>query len=310
MDLIIVNYKSTDFLHACLDSIYNSLNGLSVNIYVSNNCPNDKLYSIKHDFPEINLIENESNVGFSKAINKILKNTSAPYIVLLNPDTIVDSSFFETMTSFMESNKGVGIAGPKIFDLDGGIQGSARSFPTICSSFSGRTSLLSKFFPNNRFTLKSVLSNNSDGKTPMEVDWVSGACMVVRRKALENVGLLDEGFFLYWEDADWCRRMGNGGWKVIYYPKASIKHMVGGSSERNILRSTYEFHKSAYRLYKKYHNPSRSFLKLAVFLGLTCRFLFILNIQLARRFLIKMKQKYSTNKPLTPGKTHFMKTDE
>jgi len=295
-----------NFLHACLYSIYNALNGFSVNIYVSNNCPNERLSSIKHDFPEINLIENESNIGFSKAINKILINTSAPYIVLLNPDTIVNPCFFQTMTSFMENNKDVGIAGPKVLDADGSIQGSARSFPTIWSSFFGRTSLLSKYFPKNRFTLRSILSTNSDGKTPMEVGWVSGACMVVRRKALENVGLLDERFFLYWEDADWCRRMWNENWKVIYYPKASIKHKVGGSSERNLLRSIYEFHKSAYRLYKKYYNSSHSFLKLAIFVGLTCRFLLVLNIQLVRRLLIKIKQKYSTNKPLSPGKTHFM----
>ena len=115
--------------------------------------------------------------------------------------------------------------------------------------------------------------------------------MVVRRKALENVGLLDERFFLYWEDADWCRRMWDNGWKVVYYPNTFIKHHIGGSSEQNILQATYEFHKSAYRLYTKYKNPTSSFLKMAVFLGLACRFIGVLGIQLVRRFLLRLKEK-------------------
>jgi GT2 family glycosyltransferase len=86
----------------------------------------------------------------------------------------------------------------------------------------------------------------------MEVDWVSGACMVIRRKAIKDVGLLDERFFMYWEDADWCRRMWEKGWKVVYFPQAAIYHHVGKSSDSRPLRSIYHFHKSAYRLHEKY----------------------------------------------------------
>ena len=292
MDLVIVNYKSTNLLHACLSSINDSVNGSMPQIYVFDNGSQDHVHVIKQDFPTVNLIESQSNIGFSKAVNRILKYSSNPYIVLLNPDTVVGPRFFDIMKSFMNSNQDVGIAGPKIFNTNGSIQGSARAFPTFYSAFFGRSSWISKCFPHNRFTLNCLLSNNSDGKTPLEVDWVSGACMVVRRKALENVGLLDERFFLYWEDADWCRRMWDNGWKVVYNPKASIKHLVGGSSEQNILRATYEFHKSAYRLYVKHKNSSRSFLKYAVFVALACRFVWALTIRLVRRFFINRISNY------------------
>lgn len=120
-------------------------------------------------------------------------------------------------------------------------------------------------------TLKSLQSLNSDGFSPMEVDWVSGACMVVNRKAIEKVGYLDERFFLYWEDADWCRRMAESGWKVVYYPKTAVRHFTGASSQKKLFKSVVEFHKSAYRLFEKYNKPILNFLNLLILCGLFFR---------------------------------------
>ena len=310
MDLIFVNYNSSKLLYECLSSINKSPNGFAYNIFVFDNGSQDPVHVIKHDFPAVSLIENESNVGFSKAVNQIIKCTSNPYIVLLNPDTVINPCFFDRMKSFMDSNKDVGIAGPKIFNSNGSIQGSGRAFPTFYSAFFGRSSWVSKFFPRNRFTLNFLLSNNSDGKTPMEVGWISGACMVVRRKALEKVGLLDERFFLYWEDVDWCRRMWDNGWKVVYYPGASIQHQVGGSSDQNIWRTTYEFHKSAYRYFTKYENPSSLFLKMTIFFGLSCRFTWILGIRLVKRLFLRFKKKFKADDPLKLNMNKILKADD
>ncbi len=112
--------------------------------------------------------------------------------------------------------------------------------------------------------------------------------MVVRRKAIDDVGLLDERFFLYWEDVDWCKRMWKRGWKVSYFPQASIEHYVGGSSEQNLTRAVFEFHKSAYRYFKKYYKSYRLILKPVVFLGLSFRFFVLFFLRLARRWIVKL----------------------
>jgi GT2 family glycosyltransferase len=135
--------------------------------------------------------------------------------------------FIEASIRFIDQNDNIGIMGPMIFDEDGGVQGSARSFPTILTSLFGRNSPITKIFPNNSITRSNILTNQSDGKTPMEVDWVSGACMVVRREAMQAVGGFDERFFLYWEDTDLCKRIRDAGWKVVYFPAAKVIHSVG-----------------------------------------------------------------------------------
>ncbi|MBT8364078.1 MAG: glycosyltransferase family 2 protein [Deltaproteobacteria bacterium] len=285
MDLIIVNYKTTDYLHACLKSVYDSLNGVPANIHVFDNGSSDHVDQIKDAFPQVNLHKHKHNLGFSKAVNRILKNTFSPYAVLLNPDATVKNGLFESARSYMDNNPEVGIIGPKILDPDGSVQGSARAFPTILSACAGRRSLLTKLFPKNGFVCSNILSNKSDGRNPMQVDWVSGACMVVRREALEAVGGFDERFFLYWEDVDLCKRMDSQGWKVIYHPKGAIEHAVGGSSEHNLIRSVFEFHRSAYHYYMKHHDSYRQILKLLLIPALSVRFAGVLLIQSLRRMV-------------------------
>ena len=282
MDLIIVNYKTTDYLHACLNSIYESLNSVPANIHVFDNGSSDHVDRLKDDFPQVNLYKHKHNLGFSKAVNRVLKNTFSPYAVLLNPDTIVKNGLFESAKSYMDSNPEVGIIGPKILDPDGCVQGSARAFPTILSAIAGRRSLLTKLFPKIGIVCANILSNASDGRNPMEVDWVSGACMVIRREALEEVGGLDERFFLYWEDVDLCKRMDRRGWKVIYFPAGTIEHAVGGSSEHNLIRSVYQFHRSAYHYYLKHHDLYRPILKPILVCGLSSRFVGVLFVQSLR----------------------------
>ena len=286
LDIVIVNYNSTDHLLGCLKSLVDNCCDIPVNIMVYDNASKeDDVDRLKRAFPQILLTKNNRNLGFAKAVNKGLKKGSEPYILILNPDTLVQPGFITTAIRHMSDHPEVGILGPKIFDHDGAIQGSARAFPNLLTAIFGRKSILSKIFPKNPITRENILTDRSDGMTPMEVDWVSGACMMVRREAVNQVGLLDETFFMYWEDADWCRRIWQKGWKVIYFPSASVTHYVGVSSETNIFRSVFEFHRSIFRLFDKHAKAPYSLLKPIVFWGIIYRFLFVFVSQLARKFL-------------------------
>jgi len=286
LDIVIVNYNSTEQLLWCLKSLFDGSNVVSLRVQVHDNASRkDDVDCLKRAFPQISLTKNKQNLGFAKAVNNGLKQGNAPYILILNPDTLVQSGLISTAMGYMADHPEVGVLGPKILDRDGAIQGSARAFPNLLTAIFGRKSVLSRIFPTNPITRENILTDRSDGTTPMEVDWVSGACMLVRREVVNQVGLLDETFFMYWEDADWCRRVWQKGWKVVYFPNVSVTHYVGVSSETNIFRSVFEFHRSIFRLFNKHAKPPYSLLKPIVFWGIIYRFLFVFLSQLVRKFL-------------------------
>lgn len=281
LDIVIVNHKSTEFLMHCLHSVFTSKNGVPIQVFLEDNNSQDGVEHVKETFPHVDLTMNDCNMGFARAVNQAIRKGCAPYVMLLNPDTVLSKELISSTLDYIESNPKVGIVGPRILDRDGSIQGSARRFPTVLTGFFGRTTLLSRLFPRNRFTCANILTIECDGKTPLEVDWVSGACMLIRRKALADVGHFDERFFLYWEDADLCRRVREYGWKVMYYPATSIMHHVGGSSDKNPFRSVFEFHKSSYFLFTKYAKGKIRLMKPLAIVGLSLH----LTIVLARHSL-------------------------
>ncbi|MDM8541017.1 glycosyltransferase [Desulfococcaceae bacterium HSG9] len=282
IDIIIVNYNSTDYLIPCLQTIYKALSDWSVNIFVQDNSDNDEVDRVGPLFPKVHITKNSCNIGFGAAVNKALKQSSAPYAVLLNPDSYIVDESFGTIFDYMQAHPDVGIVGPRIYDADGAVQGSARSFPTPLTALFGRNTLVTKLFPNNPITTANLLTKQSDGITPMEVDWVSGACMIVRRKAIEDVGYFDERFFMYWEDADWCRRMWQDGWKVVYFPKSSVVHYVGVSSKQLIPRTLIEFHKSSYRLFAKHSKSFHWIVNSLVIASLALRLCIVLIFSIPR----------------------------
>lgn len=252
VDIIIVNYHSGEYLKKCLLSIEAERDNRVIHVYVQNNSANENIVYPQNPHLKLLITSNERNIGFAAAVNRAVAMSNSPYFLLLNPDSIIHKRFFSSAINYLERNETIGILGPRIFETDGTVQGSARFFPNPLTALFGRTSLLSKLFPGNRWTCKNMVAHASDINTPVKVDWVSGAAMVVRRRALTDVGLLDERFFMYWEDADWCRRMWEKGWQVVYFPQAEVTHHAGKSSAGAPLRSTLEFHKSAYRLFVKY----------------------------------------------------------
>jgi GT2 family glycosyltransferase len=278
IDIIIVNFNSTDFALKCIHSIHKKLSLSNYNIVVIDNSSSDNPGRIKERYQEIDLILNDRNLGFAKAVNTALKRTSEELILLLNPDSMVFNDNLITLIDYINENENIAIVGPKILDHDGEIQGSARKFPNILTSIFGRKSPITKLFPNNTIIKKQFPCFLENGNHPIIVDWVSGACMLAKRCALEQVGGFDTKFFLYWEDADLCKRLKSNGWQVAYHPAAEIIHHVGKSSDSAPVFSIYQFHKSSYLLYTKELKRSAKILKPFALLGLSIRCLFVMGL--------------------------------
>lgn len=259
-DIIIVNYNSARHAEVNIEALLNSKFEDCINIILIDNNSSEDPLPLKHKFPRIELILNKKNVGFAAASNQAILQSRAPYIVLINPDAYVEKKFFRKVLSHFQKNETIGIMGPRILNYDGSVQGSARAFPSPLTALFGRNSYLTRLMPNNAISRANVLNLNEAKDRCMDVDWVSGACMIIRRDALAQTGNLDDRFFMYWEDADLCRRMWEKGWKVVYYPKAVVHHQVGQSSRTMPYGTIMHFHKSAYSLFAKY---SKSYYRFA-----------------------------------------------
>jgi N-acetylglucosaminyl-diphospho-decaprenol L-rhamnosyltransferase len=248
--VIIVNYASWPLTLRCIESLQQTRYG-DLEIFVVDND------SIKPpELPSwVRLIRNKENIGFARAHNRGIAASNGDPVVLINPDTLVERDFFEHLEAFVSENPKAGISGPRIVDSEGRLQLSARREISALSGFLGRTSLLTRFFPDSSI-VKSQFPAVTDKSRPTSVDWISGACMVVRRDTLRDVGPLDERFFMYFEDADLCRRARAAGWLVYYLPHIEIVHQTGASS-RSKPKAIWLLHKSAFRYHRKHgvHGP-------------------------------------------------------
>ena len=220
--VVIVNYNHDELLYRCVDSILRSRQvPVEVNV-VDNNSVSPPLNIADDGVPLVKVIANKRNLGFARAANRAIERAGTKYILLLNPDTVVKPDTIGNMVEFMEENPDVGLAGCKMFYPDGTLQWSCRTFYTPITILF-RRSPLGKLWPNNPVSRKHLMAD-WDHATARPVDWMLGACLMARREAIEVVGLLDENFFLYFEDVDWCYRMQQHGWKVYYFPGAEIVH--------------------------------------------------------------------------------------
>jgi len=283
IDIIIVNYNSTDYLLKCLESIFANTGKADVNVIVVDNNSQNQVEQIAKIYPRVAFIQNTTNIGFAAAINQGIRESNSKYILFLNPDTHIVPVFFRPILQYMETHPHTGILGPKILDTDGTVQGSARAFPNALTALYGRSSPLTKYFPNNPVSRANIMTIGINKKSPMEVDWVSGACMMARRQAIEEVGAMDEHFFMYWEDADLCRRMWINGWKVIYLPEVSLYHHIGKSSDSRPLRSIYHFHRSSFLYFDRHASSRYNIFKPFVLTLLFLRCLLVLLLNLLHR---------------------------
>lgn len=296
VDVIIVNYNSTEYTLRCIESVLKNVKIKQLRFIVVDNKSNDLPEKITETFPEVYLIKNPKNLGFGKAINIALKYTTSEYILLLNPDSEVKDRTFACIFDYLEMHTDISVAGPMVLDSDGSLQGSARRFPTAWTSIFGRKSPLTKLFPNNPITKKEFLCFNCDKDNAIDVDWVSGACMIVRRKTIKQIGGFDERFFLYWEDTDLCKRIKESGGRVVYYPKTCIFHSVGKSSEKKAIGAILHFHISCFKLFGKHARMPWKLLIPIAFAGLTARCLFVFLLYAGNSALLAIKCKKSSSK--------------
>ena len=231
---------------------------------VDNGSHDGSVSEVKRAFLFVHIIENERNLGFAKAVNQGLQKASGKYVLLLNPDTQVKDGAIERLVSFMDSNSDVGVAGAQLLNSNGSKQNSIANFPSL------GTELLNKSLLRWLFS-KKFPGKEADYPEPVEVDSVIGACMAVRREAIEQVGPLDEDCFLFLEETDWCYRMKRAGWKIYHVPQAEVYHFQGKSAEREKKRAKVEYYRSRYHFFKKNRGNLQWFILLG---GLMIRLVF------------------------------------
>jgi GT2 family glycosyltransferase/lipopolysaccharide/colanic/teichoic acid biosynthesis glycosyltransferase len=259
LSIIIVNYNVREFLHHALVSLQKAMKGIRGEIIVVDNASDDgSIEMVRRRFPKVHLIANKSNLGFAKANNVGLKIARGRYILLINPDTLVQEDTLQVMIRFFEENPDVGLAGCKILNPDGTFQlACRRSFPAPWDAFTKMTGL-SALFPGSRLFGRYNLTYLSPDET-YELDAVSGSFMMVRREAYEQVGGLDEEFFMYGEDLDWCYRIQRGGWKNYYVHSTQIIHYKGESTKRSSLDEIRTFYQAMHLFVQKHLSSSLVF---------------------------------------------------
>lgn len=263
LSIIIVNYQTYDLTKQTIESVINKNHPFTYEIYLVDDASQDgSLERLQQDFKEesadglIKFIVSPENNGFAHANNLALKQTKARYVLLLNSDTVILNDCLAKCLNFIEKDESIGALGCKVLLPDGNLDKACRrSFPTFSVS-AYRMLGLSHIFPESKRFGKYNLTYLDENQT-YEVDCLTGAFMLVRSKAIHSVGLLDEKFFMYGEDIDWCYRIKAEGWKVMYYADAEIVHYKGGSKhgpEKSNL--TYEFYRAMYLFYNKHYKDT------------------------------------------------------
>ncbi len=258
VSVVIVNWKTPALLARCLDSIKLEPRFGDFEVWVVDNDSGDEsVEMLKTRYPQVKLIENKDNLGFSKACNQAIPESHGEFVLLLNPDTEVKDGAIGKLAQYLEEHPECGAVGPKVLNTDGTLQlACRRSFPSVKAAFF-RVTYLSRLFPKSKTLSEYNLTFQDPDKT-VEVDALSGSCMMVRRQAIDKIGLLDEDIFMFGEDIDWCWRIKQAGWSVFYLPSAVIYHVHGASSRLRPVGATINLHKGMEVFYRKHLAPNHS----------------------------------------------------
>lgn len=273
VSIIIVNYNTRQLTLDCLASVYASKTSYQYEVIVIDNASHDgSVEAIRDGYPEIQLITNRDNTGFAVANNQGMEVAKGRYILLLNSDTVVQPDTLHTMIGFMDRHPEMGASGCKVILPDGSLDKACkRGFPTPSASFYYAFGI-SRLFPDRpKFNQYQLGHLSPDDEYP--VDCLVGAFMLVRRETIDQVGGLDETFFMYGEDIDWCYRIKEAGWGIFYYPRTYIVHYKGGSARRKPLKITYEFHRAMWVFHRKHYAKKYNLLtNTAVWMGISLKF--------------------------------------
>ena len=244
LSVAIVNYNTKEELNNCLISIFNSKQDTKFSVFVVDNNSNDGSANyVESVFPQVSLIKNNQNLGFARANNQVLANIQSEFVLLLNPDTIVYDHVFDLTIEFLRNTQEAGMVTCKLLKPDQKLDlACRRSFPSVFDGFC-RAVGLSRLFPKSRIFARYNMTYLDENETN-EVDAVNGAFMMIKKQALNEVGLFDENYFMYMEDLDLCFRFRRKGWKIFYFPKTKVLHLKGKSGKKDSERMILEFFRS------------------------------------------------------------------
>ncbi len=279
LEIVIVSWNVSALLARCLDSILAQpgagapqgervpLGGYRLRVHVVDNASGDDTCAmVAQRYPWVRLTRSEANLGFTGGNNLAIRQAEGRYILLLNPDTELAGGALAAMLDYMEAYPRVGALGPQLRYGDGRPQSSRRRFPTLGMALMEST-VLEQWFPRNRWAARYRMDDQPDD-APQAVDWLTGACLLTRRAVWQEIGLLDDGFFMYSEELDWCRRAADAGWERVYLPEAVVVHHEGQSSGQVAARRHILFNASKVRYFAKHHGRwQAAFLRLCLLLG-------------------------------------------
>lgn len=245
LSIVIINRNTKELLRSCIGSIEKTVQSLTFEIWVVDNGSYDgSVEAIRSNYPQVKFIENRNNLGFAAANNQAIRCACGRYVVLLNTDTVLTESALSNIINFMDRHPRVGVCGGQLLNNDGSPQNSIANIPTLATELLNK-SLLRRLFPS-RYPGKETLYDY-----PVEVESIIGACMVVRKEAIDQVGLLDESYFFYFEETAWCLSMKKKGWQIYFEPTSKIYHLQGHTAKKNVLATRIEYWKSRYTFFRK-----------------------------------------------------------
>jgi hypothetical protein len=252
VSVVIVSHNSGSLLLKTLASLAAGRSDPKPEVIVVDNASSDGSVGwAEQAFPWVRYLRLPTNRGFGAANNRGAGESSGRWVLFLNPDTEVRAGAIERLRAFLQGNARVGAVGPKLLNPDGSLQNSFRNFPTFSAAIANSHSILTRLLPSNRLSgryLRPAMDPMNGGR----VDWISGACMMIRREAGNSVGWFDEGYFVFCEDVDLCHRLAQAGWTTHYLPQAEVVHHVGISKSPPSMRLVAERHKSMWRYYTKF----------------------------------------------------------
>ena len=253
LGLVIVTFHCRELVLECLESIATHLHGALAAVVVVDNASHDgTVEGIRERFPSVSVIEQSSNGGFAAAADAgILALPDHDVVCLLNPDAILLDDGLLAAASYLDVHQDVGVLGARIENPDGSLQPSCRAFPGHLTVLFNRHSLVTKLLPGNRWSQRYLMTDWPHDEV-RDVDWVSGACMLIHRRAIEKADLLDPEFFFSIEDVDFCRRVHDVGLRVQYYPMARLQHRVGGSSRHAVYQAMAAHHRGMWLYYRRH----------------------------------------------------------
>lgn len=252
VSIVIVNWNACQITCDCLKSVYGQTGNINFEVIVVDNASTDgSAEMVKRNFPRVTLVENSENLGFARANNIGIRTSKGRYACLVNSDVIMLEDCIKNLMSFMDKHPTIGMAGPRILNPDRTLQPSCRHFPTIWNNLCPALGL-NRIFPKSAF-FSGWIMNYWNHDSVRSVDALSGCFWMVRRKALNEVGLLDEDFFIYGEDLDWCKRFHKADWDVAFSPGAEAVHIGGASSANAPIKFYLEMQKADLQYWRKHH---------------------------------------------------------